>query len=166
MGQYGGGGGDGNSANSNSGGYSKTSIQNTKMMPMQMMRMMNKPQPQGESSKYKSTNFPTSNNMMMGTRQYGSNEKSIMMQMKNPMQIQMQNVQGQNQVQQQQQQQQEQYESMQPVKAAIQTTHTIDYKEVPNEQSNIMPQTILVEANNIPLKILFQSKSSDLNIQR
>ncbi|KAJ6220896.1 hypothetical protein RDWZM_006708 [Blomia tropicalis] len=134
------------------------------MMPMQMMRMMNKPQPQGESSKYKSTNFPTSNNMMMGTRQYGSNEKSIMMQMKNPMQIQMQNVQDQNQVQ-QQQQQQEQYESMQPVKAAIQTTHTIDYKEVPNEQSNIMPQTILVEANNIPLKILFQSKSSDLNIQ-
>ncbi|KAH9401004.1 hypothetical protein TYRP_002589 [Tyrophagus putrescentiae] len=52
-----------------------------------------------------------------------------------------------------------------PIPAAVKSSHTVEYNEVPNEPANIQPQTILVEAMNIPLNILFQSKSSNLNLQ-
>lgn len=51
------------------------------------------------------------------------------------------------------------------IRAAVKTHHTIDYIDVPIEPLDIKPQTILVEANNIPLNILFQSRSSELNLQ-
>ena len=56
------------------------------------------------------------------------------------------------------------YQSM-PVQAAVKSTHTVEYRDVPTEPLNIEPQTILVEAMNIPLNILFQSKSSQLNLK-
>lgn len=52
-----------------------------------------------------------------------------------------------------------------PIRAAVMSTHTVEHRDVPIEPSNIQPQTILVEAMNLPLNILFQSKSSALNLQ-
>lgn len=52
-----------------------------------------------------------------------------------------------------------------PIRAAVKSTHTVEHRDVPTEPLNIKPQTILVEAMNIPLHILFQSKSSNLNLQ-
>lgn len=52
-----------------------------------------------------------------------------------------------------------------PIRAAVKSTHTVEHRDVPTEPLNIKPQTILVEAMNIPLNILFQSKSSNLNLK-
>lgn len=52
-----------------------------------------------------------------------------------------------------------------PIRAAVMSTHSVEHRDVPIEPSNIQPQTILVEAMNLPLNILFQSKSSALNLQ-
>lgn len=52
----------------------------------------------------------------------------------------------------------------QPIRAAVKSRHMVDFMDVPSEPANVKPQTILVEANNIPLNILFQSRSSELNL--
>ncbi|KAH9413177.1 hypothetical protein DERP_006863 [Dermatophagoides pteronyssinus] len=63
------------------------------------------------------------------------------------------------------QHQQQQQQSHGPITAAVQTKHSVQYIDVPNNSPPIMPQTILVEANRIPLNIFFQSRSSNLNVE-
>lgn len=53
----------------------------------------------------------------------------------------------------------------QPIRAAVKSRHTFDYKDVQVEPLQITPRTILVEASSIPLSILFQTKSSALNLK-
>ncbi|KAH7644000.1 dfp2-like protein 11 [Dermatophagoides farinae] len=60
---------------------------------------------------------------------------------------------------------QQQQQSQGPVSAAIQSKHSVQYIDVPYESTPIAPQTILVEANRIPLNIFFQSRSSNLNVE-
>lgn len=52
-----------------------------------------------------------------------------------------------------------------PIPASIQSKHHIEYIDVPSS-GEIKPTTIEVGANSIPLKIIFRSASSLLNIQQ
>lgn len=51
------------------------------------------------------------------------------------------------------------------IRAAVKSRHTFDYKDVHVEPLQITPKTILVEASSVPLRILFQTKSTALNLQ-
>lgn len=53
----------------------------------------------------------------------------------------------------------------QVVNAAIQTRHTVEYRDVPTYNS-VKPTTIEVGASPIPIQILFRSASSNLNVRQ